>query len=144
MRVTEQQSAPNQADLQAIDRVREAHVDALNHGDVDAWAGVFSEDVVQMPPNAPANVGRAAIRAWSHAFMDPFRAEFALQVDEVQRVGDWAFERGAYRIRVTPKAGGEGFQDAGKYITIYQKQANGTWLMARDIWNSDNPPPGMG
>jgi uncharacterized protein (TIGR02246 family) len=138
------QSTSNQADLRAIDRVREAHVASLNQGDVDAWAGVFSEDAVQMPPNTRANVGRAAIRAWSHAFLDPFRAEFALEVDEVRVAGDWAFERGAYRIRVSPKAGGPGFEDTGKYITIYQKQANGAWLMARDIWNSDNPPPGMG
>ena len=139
-----QAGSPNEADLLAIERVREAHVAALNQGNGDAWAGVFSEDAVQMPPNAPANVGRAMIRARSHAFMDPFHAEFALEVDEVQLAGDWAFERGAYRIHVRPKAGGEGFQDAGKYITIYQKQANGAWLMARDIWNSDNPLPGMG
>ena len=137
--MTEQQSAPNQADLQAIDRVREAHVDALNHGDVDAWAGVFSEDVVQMPPNAPANVGRAAIRAWSHAFMDPFRAEFALQVDEVQLAGDWAFERGAYRIRVTPKAGGEKIRSPGNAMHEFRKQRDGSWKYRALIWNYDQP-----
>ncbi len=31
----------------------------------------------------------------------------------------------------------------GKYITLYQKQANNAWLMARDIWNSNHPAPGM-
>jgi ketosteroid isomerase-like protein len=126
-----QGSTPNQADLLAIDRVREAHVAALNPGSVDAFVAVFSEDAVQMPPNAPANAGRAMIRAWVQAFLDPLHVQFALEVEEVQVAGDWAFERGTYRIRVTPKAGGEGFPDAGKYITIYRKQPN-------------NPPPGMG
>jgi uncharacterized protein (TIGR02246 family) len=136
-------SAPEESDLRVIDRVREAHIAALNQGSVDAWVGVFSEDAVQMPPNAPANVGRAMIRAWSQAFLELFRVEFALQVEEVRAAGDWAFERGGYTIRVSPKAGGDGFQDAGKYLTIYQKQADGAWLMARDIWNSNHPAPGM-
>jgi uncharacterized protein (TIGR02246 family) len=138
-----QESIPHKTDLLAIDRVREAHIAALNPGNVDAFVGVFSEDAVQMPPNAPANVGRAMIRAWIIAFLDLFRVEFALEVAEVRVAGDWAFERGAYRIGLSPKAGGEAIQDVGKYITIYQKQADGAWLTARDIWNSNSPPPGM-
>jgi ketosteroid isomerase-like protein len=34
-------------------------------------------------------------------------------------------------------------QDAGKYITLYQRKSADTWRIARDIWNSSNPPPGM-
>jgi len=142
--MSRQDDTPNHADLPTIDRLREAHTAALNQGSADAWAGVFSEDAVQMPPNAPPNVGRATIRAWGQAFLAPVRLEFALEVAEVQVAGDWAFERGTYRIRVSPKAGGGPFEDVGKYITIYQRQADGAWLTARDIWNSSNPPPGMG
>jgi uncharacterized protein (TIGR02246 family) len=138
-----QENTRNEADLLAINRVREAHIASLNQGNVDALVGVFSEDAVQMPPNAPANVGREMIRAWSKAFLDPLRAEFAHEVGEIRVAGDWAFERGTYRIRVTPKAGGESFQDTGKYITIYQQQPDGAWLLARDIWNSNQPTPGM-
>jgi uncharacterized protein (TIGR02246 family) len=142
LRMSGQESTRNEAVLRAIDRVREAHVAALNQGSVDALVGVFSEDAVQMPPNAPANAGRARIRVWCQAFLDFVRVEFALEVDEVQLAGDWAFERGIYRLRATPKAGGEAFPDTGKYITIYQRQAGGAWLVARDIWNSDYPAPG--
>jgi uncharacterized protein (TIGR02246 family) len=131
-------------DLRAIDRTREAHIAALNQGSVDAFAAIFSEDAVQMPPNAPANAGRAKIRAWIQAFVGAFRIEFALNVQEVQVAGDWAFERGGYRIHLRPKAGGGAFQETGKYITIYQKQADGAWLAARDIWNSNHPPPRAG
>jgi ketosteroid isomerase-like protein len=72
-----------------------------------------------------------------------FSAQFSLSPEEVQLAGtDWAFERGDYAITLTPKAGGDPIEDAGKYITLYQRQAGGRWLMARDIWNSNNPPPG--
>jgi uncharacterized protein (TIGR02246 family) len=131
-------------EAQAIDMTREAHVAAVNSGDVDAWAAAFANDSVQMPPNAPANVGRDNIQAWSGAFLGAFRAEFSLAPEEVQIAGaDWAFERGTYKITLIPKAGGEPIQDAGKYITVYQRQSDDSWAMARDIWNSSNPLPGM-
>jgi uncharacterized protein (TIGR02246 family) len=136
-----QEDTSSRDDLRAIDRVRDAHVAALNRGDVDAWIGVFSADAVQMPPNFPANAGREGIRQWCQGFLGAFGVEFALEVEEVRVAGDWAFERGAYRILLTPRAGGASFPDTGKYITIYERQPDGAWLMARDIWNSNQPMP---
>jgi uncharacterized protein (TIGR02246 family) len=127
-------------DLQSIDEIRAAHVAALNSGDAQAWAALFTEDAVQMPPNAPENIGRPNIRSWSQAFLDQFRVHFALAVDEVHIASDWAFERGSYTISLTAKAGGPPLKDIGKYITIYQRDPELGWRMARDIWNSNNPP----
>jgi ketosteroid isomerase-like protein len=79
--------AGNETDVRAIDRVREAHVAALNAGDAEAWAAQFTDEAVQMPPNAPANVGRSKIASWSQAFLDQFRIQFALAVDEVRVLG---------------------------------------------------------
>ena len=134
------EQSTNQADVDALNHVREAHIAAVNDGDVNAWVAAFTADGVQMPPNAPANFGRESIRTWSQGFLALFRAEFALSVDEVQVAGDWAFERGTYTIILTPKAGCEPMQEMGKYITIYERELGGAWGMARDIWNSNNPP----
>lgn len=41
-----------QADVEAIDSIRIAHVAALNVDDAEGWLAVFAEDGVQMPPNA--------------------------------------------------------------------------------------------
>ena len=133
----------SEIDLEDINRVRDAHVAALNAGDAEAWAEQFTDDGVQMPPNAPANVGRTMIGSWSQAILAQFRLQFALAVDEVRVLGEWAFERGGYTISLHPKAGGPPMQDRGKYITVYQRKPGDTWRMARDIWNSNNPPPGM-
>ncbi len=129
-------------DLQAIERVRNAHVTALNTDDAEAWVGEFTEDAVQMPPHFPANLGKHAIRAWSRGFLNLFRCQFALTVDEVRVAGDWAFERGHYTITLTPKGGSAPMDEVGKYITLYQRQTASSWKMARDIWNSDMPMPG--
>jgi uncharacterized protein (TIGR02246 family) len=142
-RMTKHERIGSESDLEAIDRVRDAHVMALNAGDAKAWVAQFTDDGVQMPPNAPANVGRTMIGSWSQAFLDQFRLQFALAVDEVRVLGEWAFERGGYTISLHPKAGGPQMQDMGKYITVYQRKPGDTWRMARDIWNSSNRPPGM-
>lgn len=130
-------------ELAALVRTRDAHVAAVNAGDADAWVGCFGPDGVQMPPNEPSNVGAEAIRAWSGAFLSAFRAEFSLSPDQLEQAGpDWAFERGAYSITLTPRAGGNPIHDAGKYLTIYRRQAGDVWTMASDIWNTDSPPLG--
>jgi len=129
--------------IDAIDRTRDTHVAALNANDARAWTGCFTPDAVQMPPNDAANVGIDSIRAWTTGMLAAFRARFALEVEELELTGDaWAFERGAYTITLTPTAGGDPVRDRGKYITIYQRQADGSWLVARDIWNSDHHLPG--
>jgi uncharacterized protein (TIGR02246 family) len=131
------------AELEDLDRTRDAHVAALNTNDPDAWVACFAPDAVQMPPNDPPNIGTDHIRAWSSAMLAAFRAEFSLDIDEVKLAGDdWAFERGTYTIALTPNSGGTPIHDTGKYLTVYQRQADHSWLMARDIWNSNNPLPG--
>jgi uncharacterized protein (TIGR02246 family) len=130
-------------DLSAIDRVREAHVAALNAGDAGAWAAQFADDGVQMPPNAPANIGMPMIAGFCHAMLSQFRVQFALSVDEVRIAGPWAFERGSYSISLSAGAGGPPMHETGKYITIYEKQSAETWRIARDIWNSSSPAPTM-
>ena len=133
----------NETELRALDKVREAHGAALNAGDASGWAAQFAEDGVQMPPNSPPNIGNAAIGSWTHSFLSQFRVQFALAVHEVRVLGEWAFERGDYTISINPRAGGPAMQDNGKYITVYERKPADGWRMARDIWNSSNPPATM-
>jgi len=134
---------PLKNDSAVIDSVRAVHVAALNARDAAAWAGVFTTDAVQMPPNAPANIGQANIRSWAEAFLGAFSVTFSLSVTELQVAGDRAIESGAYTITLTPDAGGPAMEDVGKYITVYQRAGGGGWRVARDIWNSDRPLPPM-
>ena len=126
-------------DEAGIDRLRQVHVSAVNAGDADAWASCFTDDGVQMPPHFENNVGKTAIREWGHGFLSLFACRFGLSVEEVRVAADWAFERGHYRITLTPKAGGEAMDESGKYITVYERRSDGSWKIARDIWNSDQP-----
>jgi len=90
-----------------------------------------------MPPNAPANVGKANIRSWAESFLGAFRTKFTLSVAELQVVTDRAFESGAYSITLLPTVTADLLKISVN--TVYQRLPTGGWAVARNIWNSDQP-----
>jgi len=129
--------SPNSTgDMAVIDAIRATHIAALNNRDTAAWIGLFSDDAVQMPPNAPANIGKAAIQAWSEAFLGMFKAEFRILPAQVRLAGDVAVEDGTYTIKLSTDDNSIRIEDLGKYVTVYERTATG-WSIAKDIWNSD-------
>ena len=95
-----------------------------------------------MPPNHEALIGRQAITDDTGAMFEGMSAELTLSSEEVEVAGDWAFDRGSYTMKMTPKGDGEPMEEKGKYIVILQKQTDGSWKFAREVWNSDDPLPG--
>jgi ketosteroid isomerase-like protein len=57
---------------------------------------------------------------------------------EVAKAGDLAYVSGAYEETMTDGSG-KSVKDHGKYVEIFKKQADGTWKVVADIWNSDLP-----
>ena len=42
---------------------------------------------------------------------------------------------------MTIDASGKPVKEHGKYVKVWQKQADGKWKCSADIWNSDLPVP---
>src|SRR5438876_11210646 len=55
------------------------------------------------------------------------------ELEEVVVVGEVAYTRSRDALSVTQRAGGEATQLAGHRITVYRKQPDGRWLLARDV-----------
>jgi uncharacterized protein (TIGR02246 family) len=126
----------------ALDRLRAAHVAALNANDAAGWTAIFAEDAVQLPPIGAINTGIAAIGAFNAGFLGMFAVSgFAIDPIGLEVHGDVAIEHGEFRIVVTPHGAPQGMSDAGKYITTYRRSDAGTWLIARDGWTSSLQPP---
>ena len=64
--------------------------------------------------------------------------DMKFHTDEVMVAGDLAVENGTYEMTLLPK-GGKEMVDKGKYLTVWKKQADGSWKIVRDINNSDRP-----
>lgn len=98
----------------------------------------YTDDAVFMAPNAPAVTGSAAIQTAMGAF--PPISNFVITSQEIEGTATMAYARGTYSMTLTPP-GAAPIQDSGKFLAIWRKQADGTWKMTRDIFNSDLPLP---
>ena len=130
------------ADEAAIAKLRTAYQAAAATQDGAALAKLFAPDGVEMPPNAPAVAGRAAIEAFHKAFAKQWMMHGMTIVSTNTKVsGDTAYDVGTYKQGLMPQTGGAVFDDTGKYVVLLRKDASGGWLITHAIYNSNNPPP---
>ncbi len=135
-----------EADVTAIRALTEAWGVALETGDVAAMAALRTDDVVRMPPDEPVSRGKQAVEDFFRGVFEQFSVEGTWPVEGTEEIvvaDGWAFHLSEYILRITPKAGGEAIEELGKIIVIWQKQPDGSWKIAREIWNRNNRPPGM-
>jgi len=134
--------AQGNADTAAIGKVRAAYEKAAGVQDGAAIAKLYTADGVEMPPNAPAAKGRAAIEAYHKAFGQQFMVHgITLTASDTQVRGDTAVDIGTYKQSLMAQKGGGMADDKGKYIVLLKKDASGAWAITHAIYNSDLPPP---
>lgn len=129
-----------EADVEAIQRVREQEVTAYSSDDLDHFISTMSDDVVVDPPYYPAVIGREAARSVIATLFERATYDVTYPVEELVVFGDWAFERGVWTSKITPKDGGEPTEASFGGVQIYRRQSDGSWKITRLIWNTDAPP----
>jgi uncharacterized protein (TIGR02246 family) len=137
---TSQAKDDSAATKAAVEDIWKEYSASLNAGDLDRWLALWTEDGVQMPPGESAVVGKERIRTRNGAFLDRFTFDMRITNEEVHTAGDWGYARGVFEAKLTPKAGGKPVPIDGKYMTILVRQADGTWKIHRDIFNSNVAP----
>ena len=105
--------------------------------DATKFASYYTADASFYVPGAPLVKGQAAIRdTFKQISSAPgFALEWHVMESKVGAAGDIAYTAGSYQLKTT--GGGEN----GKYVTVWAKQADGSWKVTDDIFNSDAPPP---
>ena len=131
--------AESAEDVAAIRTHSEAFDRAITAGNEQSSAELLTDDVIWMVPNQEALRGREAVRKRFRGLFTGLSLELHSTVDEVRIADDWAFVLGTYRLRLAPKDGGPSTDETGKLINILSRESNGTWRLARHIWNADHP-----
>ena len=95
------------ADEAAIAKLRAAYQTAAGAQDAAGIARLFAADGVEMPPNAPAASGRAAIEAFHKGFAKQWMMHGMTITPTATRVmGDTAYDIGTYKQQIMSNATG--------------------------------------
>lgn len=137
-----QQKDDTEAVRQAIAAQNAKFAAAFNNKDAAGVAAIYTVDAISLPPNRNMIQGRPLIEESNKYEFEIGLKNLRLGTVFLDVHGDFAHEVGEYVITLQPE-GKVATEDSGKYLAIWKKQVDGTWLIDKDIWNSSVPLPGM-
>jgi ketosteroid isomerase-like protein len=120
----------SEEEVAAIEGASDRWAQALATDDDVAALEELAEDAVLMPPNSPSVEGVSSVQALYQEY-EPM--QFEVTREAIEGRGDLAYERARYII--TP-ATGDGAPIRGKYVNIWKRQGDGSWLLAVNVWNT--------
>jgi len=133
---------PQPIGLSAEDRdALQAYVDEFVSQLLDRdWDGLverLTDDVVFLPPDEPAVIGKAAVADFLGAY--PIITALSSNIDSADGRADHVAARSSFDMTVETEEGET--RVVGKVLATYRKEA-GRWRMATQCWNLDAPTGG--
>lgn len=122
-----------------IEAAEKTWLTAFNSGDAAGVANLYSIDARLMPPNADIVEGRDAIEGFVKEFVAT-GAQLTFSLLEVHESADMCAAVGTFELTI-PVPGGEPMKDLGKYIEVWTREPDGSWVIADDVFNSNLPAP---
>jgi uncharacterized protein (TIGR02246 family) len=118
-------------DEQAIRELHSTWIDAVNTGDLARLLVMMTDDAVFLNPGEDC-IGRDGFSTKFSAAHQQLRICCVSELMEVVVASEVAYTRSRDSLSVSPLTGGEESRLSGDRMTIYRKQPDGRWLLARD------------
>lgn len=112
-------------------------IEVIRSNNFDRYFDLFTDDAVWMMPSSYQDVHKEQARTF-YRFTDKFRFDQEISIEELVVEGDWAFVRLSFDGFLRPKANVEDrpLRSISRHLWILQRQPDGNWRIARDIWNN--------
>ena len=130
------------ADEEGIRYLIQQYDNAINSGDANEFLSIYSRTAVVMPPGRPVLFGSEAILVRITEFLAENVAELNTDIQEIIVDREHVMVWYNYTESWTSREGGETRTVRGKGVQIFKQQPNGSWRIAREIWNTDDPGGG--
>ncbi len=114
-------------------------------GNTEKLLSIYTADAISMPSYQPIQEGIAAIRKASDE-MSKTGVKYTSFVPTTLKVtvnGNLITEIGTYKIGMLVPNMEKPVEDHGKYLTIWEKQKDGSLKVKVETWNSDIDPMSM-
>ncbi|WP_412069847.1 YybH family protein [Rubrivirga sp. IMCC43871] len=127
--------AGDAADIVAIAEQSKALSAAYVAGDIDALVAVYAEDGIAAPGGRDFIRGYEALRAFWTLPEGRVVTRHQAVAEELRIAGDLCYDWGYYEGEM--EIDGEARPAfRGKYLIVWQRDADGVWRIAHDMWNS--------
>jgi uncharacterized protein (TIGR02246 family) len=132
-------TAPHQETLvMSIQTVLKTYETALNNNDIETILGLYGSEPVFMPQNAPALIGRDAVRAGYEQVFATIKLTVRFDIHEVEAAGDWAWVRTSSAGRTHVLAAGVDVQEGNNELFVFRRE-NGAWKIHRYLFATSQP-----
>lgn len=108
--------------------------------DLEKSVAFCDDEGSMLAPNSPIATGKDALtKLIGSAFAIPdYKLAWHPNKVGVARSGELGYTSGTYDLSFTDAAG-KTISDKGKYLTVWKKEADGSWKVLFDMFNSDLP-----
>lgn len=122
-------------DERAIRELIETWATATRTGDIETVLDLMTDDVVFMVPGQKP-FGKEAFRRTADDMKvgtaDSIRYESETDIEEISVFDNWAYARTRLRVVTIPADGSEPIHRSGYTLSIFRREADGRWRLARD------------
>jgi uncharacterized protein (TIGR02246 family) len=123
----------------AVEEADARQMKAFADKDLAGMMANYAPDAVILPQNGPAATGKEKMEGMFKEFSD-MMTDMKWTITKFDASGDIAYEVGEYTATMH-MPGMAPAPDKGKFVTVWKRQADGTWKIVVDIFNTDLAPP---
>jgi ketosteroid isomerase-like protein len=117
---------------------------AMIEGNYSQSLKYYATDAISLPNNAKMAKGIDEIKKSNEEMMKSGvkMKTFETMPLQVKSCGNQITEMGTYKLSMTIPGMPNDYEDHGKYITIWEKQTDGSLKIKVEMWNTDVNPMG--
>lgn len=132
-----------EAELAALRATATAYNDAASAKNADGVVALYDQDAVMVPPNADMVNGLEGVRGYRFGFITTPGVELRFELLDagVSASADMGWSLALTHITINRPDGTVG-TELIRDFHVWRKQADGSWKLAVDIWNSGMPAGG--
>jgi ketosteroid isomerase-like protein len=115
-------------------------LEASHSGELTDLLALFADDAVLMPPNDTTLYGKEEITEWWKEYFQWFQVNSSIETEgDLVVAGDQAFQRFSLSVVIVPRKKGTRITDDVRTLTVWRRQADGSWKISHQMWNSTKP-----
>ena len=125
-------TADAEGDAAAVKTVEDGIQAAFTAKDAAKLSSYYASDAVLAVPERTVKGAEAIAKANDEDMKDPaFKLDFTNEKTDAS--GDLAYTSGSFKVTYTDAKTKQPVDGAGTYVTVFKKQADGTWKVVADI-----------